>query len=191
MSRLSELIDSIDGRLGEAKQEIASLEAARTALNANSTALTTIPTLAKRARARKIAAAAAASKAPAVVKGSARSDAPQGSSPAQGKPVRPARRRVAKATKVKTAIVPAGTIEVLLSGSESLTTTALAEQANGNRDHVLTVLRELETAGKVRRSGERRSVRWHAITDEDRVAARVAELEAQSKATPRRPARRS
>jgi hypothetical protein len=46
---------------------------------------------------------------------------------------------------------------------------------------VLGVLRELEAAGRARRTGQRRGTRWHAVTDEDRIRARAAELERQSK----------
>lgn len=82
-------------------------------------------------------------------------------------------------------MVPAGKLETLLGASDGLTTTALAEQANGGRDQVLTLLRELEAAGRIRRTGQRRATRWHVITDEDRIAARVAELERQSRSRTR------
>jgi len=49
-----------------------------------------------------------------------------------------------------------------------------------SRDRVLTALRELEAAGRVRRSGQRRSTRWHAITDEERIQKRAAELAGRS-----------
>jgi hypothetical protein len=61
-----------------------------------------------------------------------------------------------------------------------MTTAELVTQTGGDRQQLLTLLRELEAAGEVRRSGERRATRWHVITDEDRIAARVAELERQS-----------
>jgi len=77
--------------------------------------------------------------------------------------------------------VPAGRLELLLSENGGLTTSVLAERANGNRDQVLTLLRELEAAGRVRRTGQRRSTRWHAITDEDRIRQRAAELAARSR----------
>jgi tRNA(Ser,Leu) C12 N-acetylase TAN1 len=57
----------------------------------------------------------------------------------------------------------------------------LAERTNGDRDQVLTLLRELEAAGRIRRSGQRRGTRWHAITDEDRIRERAAELASRSK----------
>ena len=78
-------------------------------------------------------------------------------------------------------VVPAGRLESLLGESDGLTTSALVEQTNGDRDQVLTLLRELEANGKVRRTGQRRSTRWHAITDEDRIRERAAELAARSK----------
>jgi hypothetical protein len=98
------------------------------------------------------------------------------------RPARPARRRRAR-RKLAGEVVPAGKLELLLSGSDGLTTSALAEQAGGDRDQVLTLLRELETSGRIRRSGERRSTRWHAITDEDRIAERAAELASRTRAS--------
>jgi hypothetical protein len=79
--------------------------------------------------------------------------------------------------------VPADQVESLLSGNGGLSTSELADRANGNRDQVLGLLRELEAAGRVRRTGQRRGTRWHQITDEDRIRVRAAELEA----TRRRP----
>ena len=72
-------------------------------------------------------------------------------------------------------------VESLLSENGGLTTSALAEQTGGNRDHVLRLLRELEAAGRVRRTGQRRGTRWQTITDEDRIRERAAELEATRK----------
>jgi predicted transcriptional regulator len=78
-------------------------------------------------------------------------------------------------------VTPAAQLERLLSENGGMTTAALAERANGNRDQILTVLRELEAAGRIRRTGQRRSTRWHAITDEERIRKRAAELAARSK----------
>lgn len=109
-----------------------------------------------------------------------REDGPpaSGATPARRRksPVRRARRST-RAVEV----VPAGRLEVLLSENGGLTTSVLAERTNGDRDQVLTLLRELEAAGRVRRSGQRRSTRWHAITDEDRIRERAAELAARSR----------
>jgi hypothetical protein len=78
-------------------------------------------------------------------------------------------------------VVPAGRLEALLTENGGLTTSTLAERTNGNRDQVLTLLRELEAAGRIRRSGQRRSTRWHAVTDEDRIRERAAELATRSR----------
>src|SRR5690242_4121584 len=94
----------------------------------------------------------------------------------------PAVRRTRRARQRRSSeVVSAVKLEELLAEHSGITSTALAELANGGRDQVLGVLRELEAAGRARRTGQRRGTRWHAITDEDRIAARAAELERQSK----------
>jgi hypothetical protein len=90
-------------------------------------------------------------------------------------------RRPRRRSTRPTEVVPAGRLEALLSENGGLTTSTLAERTNGDRDQVLTLLRELEAAGRIRRSGQRRSTRWHAITDEDRIRERAAELAARSR----------
>ncbi|MGN6869718.1 MAG: hypothetical protein ACTHMY_15100 [Solirubrobacteraceae bacterium] len=135
------IVDSIENRLRELNQEIASLTAARTALDSREKpAAASAPPVRRKATARRA-------------------------------------RRSTRAAEV----VPAGRLELLLSENGGLTTSVLAERTNGDRDQVLTLLRELEAAGKIRRSGQRRSVRWHAITDEDRIRERAAELAARSR----------
>jgi hypothetical protein len=157
-------VDSIESRLHELNQEIETLTAARTALDGTE---------------------------PSGAEPAASADAER-----PGRPGRPAgrgtgrtgrTRRTRRARRAKSArpveVVPAGRLEVLLSENGGLTTSALAEQTNGDRDQVLTLLRELESAGRIRRSGQRRSTRWHAITDEDRIRERAAELAARSRRT--------
>jgi len=78
-------------------------------------------------------------------------------------------------------VLSAAQIERLLSENGGLSTSAVAERANGNRDQILTLLRELEEAGRIRRTGQRRATRWHAITDEERIERRAAELAARRK----------
>jgi hypothetical protein len=107
-------------------------------------------------------------------------DASEATRPAPShRAVRRTRRRAKAARSGE--IVPAGRLEVLLSENGGLTTSALAERTNGDRDQVLTLLRELEAAGRIRRTGQRRSTRWHAITDEDRIRERAAELASRRK----------
>ena len=90
---------------------------------------------------------------------------------------RPTRRRRSK----RNVPLTAETAEQLLATSDGLTTAALAQRAGAGRDQVLGLLRELETARRVRRTGQRRGTRWHAITDEDRIRERAAELASRSR----------
>ena len=146
MTTTQTILESIENRLRELNREIDTLTAARSALDGRE------------------------------------AEAPQRPRVAAPRPAgvsTPARRaRSARRAKPRagTDVVPAGRLETLLSENGGLTTSALAEQTNGDRDQVLTLLRELETAGRVRRTGHRRSTRWHAITDEDRIRKRAAEL---------------
>jgi hypothetical protein len=147
MKTTQDIVDSIETRLRELNQEIQTLTAARSALETEAAGAST-----------RVAPAAA--------------------SPAAGSPAGAVRRRSRRRARgaAATEAVPAGRLEFLLSENGGLTTSVLAERTNGDRDQVLTLLRELEAAGRVRRSGQRRSTRWHAITDEDRIQARAAEL---------------
>jgi hypothetical protein len=84
--------------------------------------------------------------------------------------------------KRRTRVLHAGQIErILAESSDGLSTRGIAEQGNADASQVLTLLRELENAGQVRRTGQRRGTRWHRLTDEDRIAERAAELAARSK----------
>jgi hypothetical protein len=138
MPSLDQLVQSIDARIRELQSDMASLQAARTALVANGAA-------------------------------------PPPPSPAKARPTR--RRRRTNTTKPLTA----DSAEQLLAASDGLTTTALAQQAGAQRDQVLALLRDLERAQRVRRTGQRRTTRWHAITDEDRIRERAAELARRSR----------
>jgi hypothetical protein len=174
MTATEEVLESIDGRLRLLKQEIDALSAARAALNGNAAPATSRP--------RKATATKPANRrepdAPTPVSAEVETEETNGSART---PARPARKRRAK-PKPATQVAAAGKLEVLLSASEGLTTAALAERASADRDQVLTLLREMETAGRVRRTGQRRSTRWHTITDEERIQQRAAELAAQSRA---------
>jgi DNA-binding IclR family transcriptional regulator len=179
MTRTEEIIDSIDDRLRELHEEIRTLTAARAALDGRDAPAT-------RRRQRKStrpvssdkdgAAPPAAESAGQVVSVASSESSPP---PPQEPRVRATPRRPRARRSVD--VVAAGRLEVLLSEHDGMTTSALAERANANRDQILTALRELEAAGRVRRSGQRRSTRWHAITDEERIQKRAAELAARSK----------
>ena len=89
-------------------------------------------------------------------------------------------RSVRKTRRTAHEIVPAGKLVALLTGSAGKSTAELAKATHGKPDQILALLRELETADRIRRTGVRRSTRWHLITDEDRIVARAAEIAAQS-----------
>jgi len=143
---ITDLVQSIDGRLQAIQTEISSLEDAKRAL-ANGAAPAPTPRV-----------------------------------PAK-RTTRPARPRPTKSVRTRRTKLTSETLEQLLTvnNGDGITTSALAEQASGKHDQVLALLRELEAKGNVRRTGQRRGTRWHVITDEDRIAARVAELERASK----------
>lgn len=101
----------------------------------------------------------------------------------QSTPTRKPRGARRKPATPKYEVVPAGKLTALLAGTQGLRTAELAQAANGARAQVLALLKEQETAGEVRRTGTRAATRWHVITDEDRIAARAAELTAQSSRT--------
>jgi DNA-binding IclR family transcriptional regulator len=71
---------------------------------------------------------------------------------------------------------------LLADAGEGHSGAALAKTANAPASTVTALLRELERVGEVRSSGERRTRRWTLVTDEDRIAQRVAELERASSA---------
>ncbi|HYB27175.1 MAG TPA: hypothetical protein VEF89_11220 [Solirubrobacteraceae bacterium] len=147
MKTTQQILDSIDNRLRELNREIATLDAARSALGNNHES----------------------------------GPSPRGRVSAPTETPKTVRRTARRNTRRATDVVPAGRLELLLSENGGLTTSALADRTNGNRDQVLTLLRELEAAGKIRRSGQRRGTRWHAITDEDRIRERAAELARRSR----------
>ncbi len=151
MKSTQQILESIDGRLRELNAEIETLDAARSALHGREAQPSSVDGAATPSSARKSTRTS--------TRKSARRRARR-----NGKPSGPVE------------VVPAGRLEVLLSEDNGLTTSALAERSGGDRDQVLTLLRELEAAGRIRRSGQRRGTRWHAITDEDRIRERAAEL---------------
>jgi predicted transcriptional regulator len=95
-------------------------------------------------------------------------------------PQRSTRKRAPTVTRRRSGggVVRAETLEELLADtSAGLSATAIATEAGAGYSRTLKLLHELEATGQVRRSGSRRSTVWQLITDEERVAERVAELE--------------
>jgi DNA-binding MarR family transcriptional regulator len=178
MSTIPKLVESIDTRLRSVGEEIKTLETARLALEGTSSRRSPRAAPAVTPRPASVSAASSGTRA------SAKSDREASLAAARARVARP-RKDLRKTRRASTrralkAVTP-DQIESLLSGNGGLTTTALAEQTNTDREQILVLLRELEAAGRIRRTGQRRSTRWHAITDEDRIRERAAELEATRK----------
>ena len=171
MSSLASLVSSIDERLAALRGEIDRLQQSRAALT-RKTALAN-GAADRRVRAtrapRATVAGAAAHRAKAAPRPRPQTHAAHPATPPAQLPRR-ARQRTAPPT--------AAAIEQLLSGRDTgLSARAIAEEANADYAATLTLLRELEASGQVRREGARRSTAWRLITDEDRIAQRAAELE--------------
>ena len=174
-----DLVTSIDERLAHARAEIASLEAALAAFDMPAAPVRERPP----ARSQRTAVAAISS--------TGQRPRAASTTPAQSQPG-PARSRTAQLDSNGAA--DPERLQALLGAHDGLTTTAIVQHTAANRVRILAVLRRLETDGQIRRTGVRRSTRWHVITDEDRIAQRAAQLASQSKAagaTTTRPARRS
>jgi ribosomal protein S19E (S16A) len=109
---------------------------------------------------------------------------------AAAKSKRSRKRSAANTRQRPVEVVPLGKLEQLLgSTSDGLSAAALAKRTNGSPDQIRALLKDLEAAGKVRRTGQRRGTRWRVITDEDWIAERAAELERRAASgTPQRKA---
>ena len=84
----------------------------------------------------------------------------------------------AKGQKQEVDVLLAGKLEAMLGAeADGLSAVAIAARSNADRAQVLDLLRELERAGTVRRTGSGRATVWRLISDEERIAERVAELE--------------
>ena len=155
MPTIDEIVAAIDGRLLILQSEIEQLATARRALTDGRSTAPSRPRRARRAR--------ATTSRPTVT--------------------RPARERRPRAKQRKAPSLSAAQVESILGAGDgqAMTTSGVAERAGGSRERVLALLRELESAGRVRRSGQRRATRWHAVTDEDRIAQRAAEIAASSR----------
>ena len=184
MSDIPQLLAAIDSRLADLAAEITVLETAKAALDGPRTigrspagaadAITARsprrPRRSRRTPSPKLTEPAVSDTTPAPVisvHDDGSSTNPKRSTlkaPATGK--RPRRGGVAVRTE---------TLERLLADtSAGLSANAVAERAGARYNATLKLLRELEAAGRVRRSGSRRSTLWRLVTDEERIAERAA-----------------
>lgn len=156
MPTVDHIRESIEARIAELRSEMATLQTARAELHQIS-AVTN--------EGDGAAATGAAVRAPKTATRAAPS-----------KRTRRPSTRSAKAKK-RVDVLPAGKLEAILGETErGLSASAIAKQSNAGYDQVLTLLRELERAGQVRRTGSRRTSLWRLISDEERIAERAAEL---------------
>jgi hypothetical protein len=70
-------------------------------------------------------------------------------------------------------------LEEQLNGSEGASAVAIAKRTGASYERVRAMLERLQAAGRVRSTGHSRTSLWRLLSDEERIAARVAELEAQ------------
>jgi hypothetical protein len=192
MSSLDQIRDSIDARITELTNEIAALGAARAALQGSTPVRTPPTTSAKRAvrpkRRRPAKADTAVSDTRRAGNTSNAGNGANGSAETRAASVDRSPKRRARA-RAKTAKTPkaveallAGELETMLGGAEDgLSAITISKRSNAGYNRVLALLRELESAGQVRRTGSRRTSLWRLITDEERVAERAAELERLAK----------
>ena len=71
--------------------------------------------------------------------------------------------------------------ERILAKGDGLTAAELARQSGIAQDQMVTLLRDLETARRARRTGEGGGTRWHVMTEEDWIRERAEELAARQR----------
>jgi hypothetical protein len=187
MSDIPQLLAAIDGRLADLASEITVLEAAKAALDGPRTIgrspAGASDAMTARSRPRPIPPRRTPSPKRTEPPASGTASEPVMSVHGDGSvttPKRSMRKAAAKGTRARRVgvAVRAETLERLLADtSAGLSANAIAERAGAGYNPTLKLLRELEAAGQVRRSGSRRSTGWRLITDEERIAERAAELE--------------
>jgi len=187
MPDIPQLLVAIDSRLADLAAEIAVLESAKAALDGPRTiggSPAGVPdAVSARSRRRPGRPRRAPSPTPTEPVASAPTREPVISPSDDGRTIAPKRstRKVAvNERRPRRAGVPVRSetlARLLADTSAGLSANAIAEQAGAGYNPTLKLLRELEAAGQVRRSGSRRSTVWRLITDEERIAERAAELE--------------
>jgi hypothetical protein len=176
MSELDQIRESIEARIAELNNEMTALQAARAALNAPSASRLTPaastegvakpkrpgpPKAVKTSSTGQSADGASNDDAAAVApKLAARPvvRAPQGRSRAQTKPT----------AEKPVEVLLAGKLEAMLGqAGDGLSAVTISKRANAGYDQVLDLLRALESAGQVRRTGSRRTSLWRLISDKN------------------------
>jgi predicted Rossmann fold nucleotide-binding protein DprA/Smf involved in DNA uptake len=82
---------------------------------------------------------------------------------------RATRRRTSNGRTAKVALTP--DVVVKLVTPEGVPAREIRSQVNGSDNQVLKVLKDLESEGKVKRTGQRRATKWHLATANGSSAA--------------------
>jgi hypothetical protein len=185
MSYIPTLLASLNTRLDELATEISTLEDARTTLQARNLAAASTSGDQQGATPKRRCRPTPQTKRPAPKARRPAADPkpeiiaapPTGSTREVAKPRWRAPATATPRKGVVSSLSADGLERLLADAGFGVSAGAIAEQAGVRYSRVLAQLRDLEGAGRVRRTGNRRSTRWLLITDEDRIAQRVAELE--------------
>jgi hypothetical protein len=94
--------------------------------------------------------------------------APRGRRSARG---RATRQRTSNGRAGKVALTP--DVVVKLVTPEGVPAREIRSQVNGSDNQVLKVLKDLESEGKIKRTGQRRATKWHRVTGSDQVSTRT------------------
>ncbi|MBV9195318.1 MAG: hypothetical protein JO168_14330 [Solirubrobacterales bacterium] len=176
MSYISSLLTSLETRIGELRAEIAQLETVRAALNAS----TADAVSARNGSARVISKRTRGNSTKAGTPTLARSRAASSSVTSTGTAKKSRRAATSKIRRPRRSEAPlqlADLEQLIRASGTGLSASAIAAQAGVAYDKTLKLLRELETSGRVRREGSRRSTVWRLVSDDERIAQRAAELE--------------
>jgi hypothetical protein len=196
MSDIPQLVDAIDSRLAEIAVEIAALDAARAQLappgtrgqaRANTTDATA--TRSRRRARRRRPTPSEDPPAPAIPSSElepVKTANDVGSTAARKRSTRKRPPTVTRRRRGGVAVSTETLEQLLADTSAGLSANAIAQQVGAGYNRTLTLLRELEAAGQVRRSGSRRSTVWRLITEEEHIALRAAELERRMSAPSQR-----
>jgi predicted Rossmann fold nucleotide-binding protein DprA/Smf involved in DNA uptake len=85
---------------------------------------------------------------------------------------RATRQRTSNGRTSKVALTP--DVVVKLVTPEGVPARDIRSQVNGSDNQVLKVLKDLESEGKIKRTGQRRATKWHLVTENGRSATRAA-----------------
>jgi hypothetical protein len=190
MSPLDQIRESIEARIAELKTEITALQAARAALHRErEVSAAAAPSAVTESRRRRTAKAtsngrgAASQKETGKAADAALAVVGKPSTKPAGQPPKPRARKQTKTAKSAkpVEVLLAGKLEAMLGEAEDgLSAITISKRSNASYNQVLELLRTLDSAGQVRRTGSRRTSRWRLVTDEERIAERAAELERRS-----------